>query len=156
MLTLVLRGFVQRKLRVALTAVAIALGVALMAGTYILTDTINQAFTGIFQAANKGHDVVVTPAEALGENSRAESSPITEKLLAQVRGVPGVAEAAGGIFSPVTLLDTDRKRLSGGQSGAFVTAVVPKRFESFTPVIGHFPPPPNRWRSIRQPPNASI
>ena len=38
MLTLVLRGFVQRKLRV-LTAVAIALGVALMAGTYILTDT---------------------------------------------------------------------------------------------------------------------
>ena len=43
MLTLVLRGFVQRKLRVLLTAVAIALGVALMAGTYILTDTINHA-----------------------------------------------------------------------------------------------------------------
>ena len=41
---LVLRGFAQRKLRVLLTGVAIALGVALMAGTYILTDTINHAF----------------------------------------------------------------------------------------------------------------
>ncbi len=48
MLALVLRGFMQRKLRVLLTGIAIALGVALMAGTYILTDTINHAFAGIF------------------------------------------------------------------------------------------------------------
>ena len=51
---LVLRGFLQRKLRVVLTAIAIALGVALMAGTYILTDTINQSFAGIFKTAAKG------------------------------------------------------------------------------------------------------
>ena len=37
-----------------LTAIAIALGVALMAGTYILTDTINNSFAGIFQTADKG------------------------------------------------------------------------------------------------------
>jgi cytochrome b561 len=39
MLALVLRGFLQRKLRVLLTAIAIALGVALMAGTYIRSTT---------------------------------------------------------------------------------------------------------------------
>ena len=46
MVALVLRGFMQRKLRVLLTGIAIALGVALMAGTYVLTDTINRSFGG--------------------------------------------------------------------------------------------------------------
>ena len=62
MTKLVLRGFLQRKLRVLLTGIAIALGVALMAGTYILTDTINQSFAGIFQTANSGNSVVISPA----------------------------------------------------------------------------------------------
>lgn len=139
MLTLVLRGFVQRKLRVLLTGVSIALGVALMAGTYILTDTIDHAFSGIFQAANKGHDVVITPAESLGKESTPETSPITAQMLARVREVPGVAEAAGGILSRAAILDTHRKRLTGGHAGGLVAAEVPKRFESFTPVQGRFP-----------------
>ena len=63
MLSLVLRGFMQRKLRVLLTGIAIALGVALMAGTYILTDTINKSFAGIFSVANRGHDVVITQTQ---------------------------------------------------------------------------------------------
>jgi len=66
MLRLVLRGFLQRKLRVALTGISIALGVALMAGTYVLTDTINQSFAGIFGAANRGNSVVISPTETLG------------------------------------------------------------------------------------------
>ena len=41
---LVVAGLRPRKLRALLTGIAIALGVALMAGTYILTDTINNAF----------------------------------------------------------------------------------------------------------------
>jgi putative ABC transport system permease protein len=138
MLALVLRGFMQRKLRVTLTAVAIALGVALMAGTYILTDTINHSFAGIFQTANKGHDVVVTPTQKLGSSVRAQTSPITDALLARVRAVPGVALAAGGIFSPATLLDVHGKRLTSGGAPAFVAAEVPARFESFTPVSGRF------------------
>lgn len=139
MLALVLRGFLQRKLRVALTAVAIALGVALMAGTYILTDTINSSFSAIFQTASKGHDVVVTPAETLGREVRSEVSPITDAMLAQVRATPGVARAAGSIFSPATLLDAHGKRLTGGHSPAFVNSVVPAPFESFTAVKGRFP-----------------
>ncbi|HEY7952123.1 MAG TPA: ABC transporter permease [Solirubrobacteraceae bacterium] len=139
MLALVLRGFMQRKLRVALTAIAIALGVALMAGTYILTDTINNSFAGIFKTANKGHDVVVTPAQRLGSRVISEVSPITEAMLARVRAVPGVAEASGGIFSVGTFFDAHGKRLTTGGAPAFVAAEVPKRFESFSPVAGRFP-----------------
>jgi putative ABC transport system permease protein len=139
MLALVLRGLQQRKLRVVLTAIAIALGVALMAGTYILTDTINNSFAGIFKTANKGHDVVVTPAQRLGSRVRSEVSPITEAMLARVRAVPGVAEAAGGIFSVGTFFDAHGKRLTTGGAPAFVAAEVPRRFESFSPIAGRFP-----------------
>ncbi|HEX4482167.1 MAG TPA: FtsX-like permease family protein [Solirubrobacteraceae bacterium] len=139
MARLVLRGFLQRKLRVALTAIAIALGVALMAGTYILTDTINQSFAGIFKTAAKGDSVVVSPSEALGSRTQTETSPITEQMLARVRSTPGVAQAAGGIFTEGTFLDTKRKRLTSGHSPGFISAVVPPRFESFKPVKGHLP-----------------
>jgi putative ABC transport system permease protein len=139
MLALVLRGLQQRKLRVALTGIAIALGVALMAGTYILTDTINNSFAGIFKTANAGHDVVVTPSQRLGSRVRSQVSPITEGTLAQVRAVPGVAEASGGIFSVGTFLDVHGKRLTTGGAPAFVAAEVPKRFESFSPIAGRFP-----------------
>jgi putative ABC transport system permease protein len=143
MLALVLRGFLQRKLRVTLTAIAIALGVALMAGTYILTDTINNSFAGIFKTANKGHDVVITPAQRLGSRVRSQVSPITEAMLAQVRAVPGVAEASGGIFNVGTFLDLHGKRLTTGGAPALVGSRVPKRFESFSPIAGQLPAGPD-------------
>jgi putative ABC transport system permease protein len=139
MLKLVLRGFLQRKLRVLLTGIAIALGVALMAGTYVLTDTINQSFAGIFQVANKGNDVVISPTQALGSQTRSQTSPITDAMLAQVRSITGVAEASGAIFTPASFLDIHGKRLTSGGAPAFVTAAEPKRFESFTTVSGRFP-----------------
>jgi hypothetical protein len=43
-----LRGLAGRKLRAALTALAIVLGVAMMSGAYVLTDTIDKAFDTIF------------------------------------------------------------------------------------------------------------
>ncbi|HST56952.1 MAG TPA: ABC transporter permease [Solirubrobacteraceae bacterium] len=142
MIALVLRGFMQRKLRVLLTAIAIALGVALMAGTYILTDTINQSFAGIFETANKGHDVVVTPAQSLGRNTRSQVSPITDDTLKRVQGVPGVGQASGAIFTPATFLNLHGKRLTKGGAPAFVASAQPQRFESFSPTQGRFPANP--------------
>jgi putative ABC transport system permease protein len=139
MLKLVLRGFMQRKLRVALTAIAIVLGVALMAGTYILTDTINNSFAAIFQTASKGHDVVVSPAEQLGREVRAQTSPVTQQMVETVRRTAGVAEASGSIFSQGTFLDTRRKRLTSGFAPAFIASTVAPRFESFEPIKGRFP-----------------
>jgi len=139
MLKLMLRGFLQRKLRVVLSGVAIALGVALMAGTYVLTDTINNSFAGIFQTASRGVSVAVTPAQTLGRNTQSQTSPITEQMLERVRATPGVAQAAGGIFAVANFLDTHGKRLTSGGAPAFVASEMPARFESFKPAKGGFP-----------------
>jgi len=48
MVRLIVRGLLARKLRTILTSVAIILGVAIVAGTFILTDQINSAFDDIF------------------------------------------------------------------------------------------------------------
>jgi putative ABC transport system permease protein len=136
MLTLVLRGFVQRKVRVLLTAIAIALGVALMAGTYILTDTINHAFSEVFGTAYANKSVVVTEKETLGGS---QASSLTEATLARVRAVPGVAAASGDISTSAALLTTSGKRLTSGGSFGLVDALQPPRFEAFTATVGHLP-----------------
>ena len=61
-----LKGLLARKLRLSLTAFAIALGVTLMAGTYIFTDTINAAFNTIFERTEAGTDVEVHVFEDAG------------------------------------------------------------------------------------------
>ncbi len=139
MLTLVLRGFVQRKLRVLLTAIAIALGVALMAGTYILTDTINRAFAEVFASAYANKAVVVTERETLGRGSGSEASALNGATLARVRAVPGVAAASGAISSRAALLTTSGKRLASGGAPSFVDALQPPRFEASTATQGHLP-----------------
>jgi putative ABC transport system permease protein len=136
MLRLVLRGFVQRKLRVLLTAVAIALGVALMAGTYILTDTINHAFAEVFSTSYANKSVVVTEKETLGGS---EASVLNEATLARVRAVPGVAAASGSVSSRAALLTTSGKRLTSGTGFGLIDALQPPRFESFTAARGHLP-----------------
>jgi putative ABC transport system permease protein len=136
MFTLVLRGFVQRKLRVLLTAIAIALGVALMAGTYILTDTINHAFSEVFGSAYANKSVVVTEKETLGGS---QASALKEATLARVRAVPGVAAASGDISTSAALLTIAGKRLTSGGSFGLVDALQPPRFEAFTATVGHLP-----------------
>ncbi len=134
--TVVLRGFMQRKLRVLLTAIAIALGVALMAGTYILTDTINHAFAEVFGAAYAKKAVVVTEKETLGGS---EVSVLNEATLARARAVSGVAAASGAISTRAALLTTGGKRLTSGGASGLVDALQPARFESFTAAEGHLP-----------------
>ena len=55
-----LRGLLGRKLRTVLTAVAIVLGVATVSGTYVLTDSINNAFHSIFYETRAGSDAVIS------------------------------------------------------------------------------------------------
>ena len=64
MLSLALRGLASRKLRAALTALAIMLGVAMVAGTFMLKGSVDKAFDDIFAEANAGVDVTVQPKSA--------------------------------------------------------------------------------------------
>src|SRR3954465_15979714 len=98
-----LKGYRARKLRVVLSLLAVALGVALIAGTYVLTDTINHSFDKLFRTANQRVDVAVMPHEAVKtDNSSSSATPtIPESVLRRIEQVPGVAQASGGLFSQV-------------------------------------------------------
>ena len=62
MIRVALRGLAGRKFRTLLTAIAIVLGVAMMSGAYVLTDTIDKAFDAIFVDSYADTDAVVTGA----------------------------------------------------------------------------------------------
>jgi putative ABC transport system permease protein len=134
----VVRGFFSRRLRAVLTGIAVALGVALMSGTYILTDTINQSFSSIFSTSNANRDVVIVPHEALGSNAAVEMQTIPTATLARVQRVPGVAVAAGEVFSQATLLGEGGNRLNT-KAPSFVASRLPPRFENFSAVAGTLP-----------------
>ncbi|MHB1570080.1 MAG: hypothetical protein ACYC0H_12870, partial [Solirubrobacteraceae bacterium] len=51
MLRLTLRGMLARKLRLALTALAIVLGVTFVTGTLVLGDTLNSTFNNVIGTA---------------------------------------------------------------------------------------------------------
>ena len=48
MIGVALKGLLGRKLRAALTAFAIVLGVAMISGSFVLTDTLSKSFDSIY------------------------------------------------------------------------------------------------------------
>jgi putative ABC transport system permease protein len=95
-----LRGLAGRKLRAVLTAVAIVLGVAMISGTYILTDTVQRAFNTLLVDSYAGTDAVVTGRglDISIDGEQPPSPPIDESLLDVVRGVDEVALATGSVL----------------------------------------------------------
>ncbi|HKR99078.1 MAG TPA: ABC transporter permease, partial [Candidatus Dormibacteraeota bacterium] len=140
MLAVSLRGMAARKLRTVLTAIAVVLGVALIAGTYVLTDTIDRQFDQIFQQVRKGIDVSVTPKKLFNTDNQANPPAFPESYVAKVQQVPGVAKAAPGIFDNGVILNNKGDKI-GGSNGApnFITSDEPKPFDAFNYVAGHKP-----------------
>jgi putative ABC transport system permease protein len=88
----------RRKLRTALTAIAIVLGVALITGTYVLTDSIKGAFGGIFTQVYQGTDATVTGKSAFDLSDNGTTAPpFGQSLLPKIRQLPDVADAVGGV-----------------------------------------------------------
>src|SRR4051794_9383046 len=105
------RGMLAHKLRVVLTTVSITLGVAFLAGTLILTDTMNTAFDRFFGQVSSGTDAVVRHETAYTSASGAGVSraAIPADVLSQVRHVPGVALAEGVTSGYALITDTHGK-----------------------------------------------
>ena len=93
MIRLILAGLRQRKLRAGLTAIAILLGVAMVTGTLVLTSQITRAFDEIFQAANSGVDVRVSPRVDFESGGLRNVPTLPESMVATVQGVDGVKKA---------------------------------------------------------------
>jgi len=97
MLRLALIQVLAHRLRLALTVLAVALGVAFATGSLVLTDTSTRVFDEQFATATSGADLTVTTAVAFdsGMGVEVERDPLPARLVDTIVGVPGVAAVDG-------------------------------------------------------------
>ncbi|MEV7731823.1 FtsX-like permease family protein [Streptomyces sp. NPDC088921] len=103
------------KRRFAGTFLAVFLGVAFLAGTLVMGDTLRAGFDTMFGNATSGTDAVVRSAEAIttpGE-SQGVREPVDTDLVRTVEQVPGVAAAAPDIQGAGQLIGADGKPIGG-------------------------------------------
>lgn len=106
MLKATLKGIVAHKLRLVSTFVAVMLGVSLVAGTYVLGDTIQRTFDRLFGEITKKTDIVVRGESAFGGDSETEErAPVPESLLAEIRQLDGVHAADGDVQGYAQIVD---------------------------------------------------
>jgi putative ABC transport system permease protein len=139
-----LKGLLGRKLRTVLTALAIVLGVAMISGTYVLTDTITAAFTNVVSDSYSNSDAVISGKVAFkNTNSNTEETPaFPAAVLTKVKALPDVAAAAGGVGDQVKLIDRNGKVISTGGGESIASSVDPandKRFNPLNLVAGKWP-----------------
>jgi putative ABC transport system permease protein len=136
MTAIAIRNLAERKLRTALTALAIVLGVMMVAGTYVLTDTIDNSFDRIFTQSNEGTDAVVTTKQVI-DTDDGSLPAFPASILNQVKQVDGVAEAAGGIADQqVSIIGADGEPRGGNGAPSLGFSAVPERFDPLTYVEG--------------------
>jgi len=135
MVTVALKGLAGRKVRALLTAIAIVLGVAMISGTYILTDTINNGFNTIVVNSYKNADVVIS-GEAAFKNTNGngvETPTFPQDVLSEVKALPDVAAAAGSVTSDnVKLIGKDGKVVDTGGAPSLGFSVDPRE-QQFNP-----------------------
>src|SRR5215208_1062191 len=144
MIQVALKGLAGRRLRAALTALAIVLGVAMVSGTYAFTDRIENAVDTLFTGAYTGADAVVSGKDVVKSSSRGAAT-VPADLVQTVASLPEVAAASGGIVDTARLLDRSGKPIST-QDQALGLSVDPsagaRRFNPLTLTAGRWPSGP--------------
>jgi putative ABC transport system permease protein len=138
-----LRALLGRKLRTALTAFAIVLGVATVSGTYVLTDSIDKAFGSIFTDSRKGSDAVISGKSAfkLSDGTGVTAPAFNQGLLQEVRALPAVAVADGSVNGEAQLIGKDGKAIvyGGAPNLGFSIARGASPFNPLSLVEGSWP-----------------
>ena len=94
-----LKGLAGRKIRALLTALAVVIGVSMISGTFILTDTMQKSFNGLFTETSAKTDAVISGKEIVKNSTSGSGITIPAATLDKVRDLPQV-EAAAGVVSP--------------------------------------------------------
>ena len=141
MAALTIRGLLSRKVRALLTGLAVLLGVAMISGTYVFTDTINSTFDKVFEDANEGVDVVVSGRSEFDTDNGAVSQEIPESLVDRVKSVPGVLLAAGNVEDTASIFKANGDQIKTGGAPPLLFSRPPERFDPLNYVEGE--PPAN-------------
>jgi putative ABC transport system permease protein len=136
--SLALKSLWARKFRAMATTFAVVIGVAFVAGSYILTDTIFAAFDEIFGESLKGTSVVIS-AENPVKQENGEIPTVSASLLPRVQKTPGVKLAAGAIFTPGGFFDSEGNKIGNKFAPKFISSALPGSLESLTYIEGHQP-----------------
>lgn len=129
------RSLASRPLRTVLTALAILLGVAMITGTYVLTDQIDNGFADIYETSYKGTAVSVTTKTSFTDIESMEPPALEAGILETVREVPGVAKAAGA-YETMGAAIVDGEAVQTGGSPTLLTTDPGKPFNQAKMVAG--------------------
>jgi putative ABC transport system permease protein len=111
---LTLKNLAAHKLRLGLTALAVVLGTAFVAGTLIFSGTTDKAFDDLFSEGAHTVDVTVQGRQAFAGGADDMSvKPVPVSVLEEVRRVDGVAEARGQITGYAAIVGKDGKIVGG-------------------------------------------
>jgi putative ABC transport system permease protein len=114
MIRLAFRDISRRRLRTALTGLAVVLGVAMIAAGYMVGDTLLGAQHQLSDAAYSKTDAVVGSKTLFNSDDNNSTKPqVSAAMLARVRAVPGVATASGSITDTAQIIDRHGKAVSG-------------------------------------------
>ena len=114
-----LKTLAARKLRLFTTSFAVLLGVAFMAGTLVLTDTIGKTFDKLFADVNKGTDAYVRAEVAFDSEWFGDQRPrLDASLIDTIDQVDGVAVAEGHVEAYAQLVDKAGKPIGNPNMGA--------------------------------------
>lgn len=111
-----LKGLLAHKLRLALTALAIVLGVTFVTGTFVLTDTLHNTFSNLIGNIYSKVDLQVRGVAQFKHTSigsTATRNPIPESLVSTVAAVPGVESAQGTVRGYAQFVTPEGKAVSG-------------------------------------------
>ncbi|NUO56155.1 MAG: ABC transporter permease [Hamadaea sp.] len=123
MLRATLKSLLARKLRLALSAMAVILGVMFVAGSFVLTDTLGRSFESMFDSAYAHTDVVVQPKPKVDGQIAGGDSPVPGVLTADDKKA---IEAIPGVAAVHAIADGEGARVVGSD-GKVVTTVGPPR-----------------------------
>jgi len=139
-----LKGLAAHKLRLMLTGLAIVLGVGFVAGTYVLTHTINATFTNLFEQTTKGIDVAVRSNATFSSQGNVQRAPMPATLLDQVKRVDGVRDAEGAVAGYAQFVGRNGKPVNTGGAPTLGVSVstVPELQSSTTLREGRRPTAP--------------
>ncbi|MFE0671794.1 ABC transporter permease [Streptomyces sp. NPDC058867] len=110
-----LRNVLAHKARLAMTVLAVMLGVAFVSGTLVFTNTLSGALQNSSAKGFDQVDVAVTAEHQESEGNRIGRTPeLTEALLDKSAAVPGAASAIGVVNGFTAVADRDGRLVGGG------------------------------------------
>ena len=143
-----IKGLLAHKLRLALTAIAIVLGVTFISGTLVLTDTLHATFNTLFGQIYQHVDFEIRGKAAFTDNSNgvgAVRKPIPESIQADVRQLPGVAYAEGTVGGYAQFVAPDGKAVTTGGAPTIGLSFDPNsQLSSLRVSSGHGPTTPDQ------------